>query len=95
MYFWLILPLSLPVWFVQRRYAWIVGLIAAVSLGLLGSSISDTPCSSGDGCIAYSLIEMVVVWPPVLINIIVGLVRSYLLKSKTGIEVAPTEDFSE
>ena len=94
MYFWLILPLSLPVWFVPRRYAWIVGLSSAVSLGLFGSSISDTPCS-GDGCIAYSLIEMVVVWPPVLLNIIAGLVRSFLLKAKAGIEITPTEDHSE
>ena len=94
MYLWLVLPLSLPVWFVPRRYAWMVGIAAAVALGLLGSGISDTPCS-GDGCIAYSLFEMMLVWPPVILNVMVGLVRSFMLQAKPEVEAGTDEERSQ
>lgn len=79
MLFWLIIVLSIPVWFVPKRFAWVTGGIVAVLLILLGSATKGTSCS-GDGCIAYSVIADFFLYPPAFLNGLVGLVRSFLLR---------------
>lgn len=92
MLFWLILLLSLPVWLVPKRYAWVTGGVVCIAMVIIGASTKTQSCT-GDGCIANSILADFFLYVPAAFNALVGIVRSLL--ATAGNTAADAEDVSD